>query len=174
MEAWGGAKGFRVLLRKREGARIHASSSSSGSVGGDVTTGGQGRGTRRSTRRIPVMTAINSRKRAIRQSSSSPTSIPYPTGALSKQKPRKRPIIPSSPVPAWLRAEADTSTIRTFTAVRAIVNRLKADFKELRDGESPVASGGGRVPMTRFPDIEILPVFHEAVFEQQRRGMVKR
>lgn len=204
MEAWGGVRGFRVLLRRREGARIRAgagrgdvsmdsraSASASAGVGdgdGDgITTGGQRRVTRSSIRTKDKSTATTATADSNREvtpppctsqnSPSSPTPTPTPTpspspaSTRSKQKLRKKPTIASSPVPAWLRAETDPSAVRTFAEVRAIVNRVKADFEEMRDRTRPSSAEGKKAAMPKFPDIEILPVFYEDIFvAQQGRG----
>ncbi|RJE17432.1 hypothetical protein PHISCL_10231 [Aspergillus sclerotialis] len=192
MEAWGGIRGFRVLLRRREGARIRAGkagvgcgdismdSHSSGSArGGNGPTEGPRRVTRSSTRGKSATTAIAdsisevTSPRTSQNSPSSPTLTPTPSPAgttRSRAKLRKRPTIASSPVPAWLRADTDPSAIRTFAEVRAIVNRVKADFEELRDRKLSTSAGEGKAVMPKFPDIEILPVFYEGIFVEQQRG----
>lgn len=77
-----------------------------------------------------------------------------------KEKLRKKPTIPASPVPGWLRAETDERAVRSFDEIRAIVNRLKMGFEGQRDGVR--SEEGGEEVMHRFPDIEILPVFKDA------------
>lgn len=160
MESWGFVKGFKVVLRKREGIRVRVERKDENGHGRVVT--------RSAARGISSYSESTSDKGSVGSSTAefigfSPVSQlkNKKRGAASKQ-PRRKPTILPSPVPEWLRDEASVTQVRTFMEVIAIVNKLKADFESQRNGDGEPRENGERL-VARFPDIEILPVFVESV-----------
>ena len=176
MEEWAdsGIEGFRVVLRRRvthppPPPRNRPPATGGRAVGRRVTRSST------SSSSLPSSAAASTRKTrksTIRQAKSSAseeqTSGFHPNKEGNKEgqkKQRKKPTIIPSPVPAWLRAEADATRVRSFAEVRDIVERLKEGFEQGRDSGSGAlrssAVDGGMDGTVRFPDIEILPVFRD-------------
>lgn len=166
MQEWGRIRGFLLLLRRREGVRVGTGTGTATDVQEEAGPGVRGRVVTRSLARSRALSvSVSAEKKAADVPAAAMTPVSTPKKQSPKQ-PRRKPTILASPVPAWLRGEADPVAVRTFDDIRCIVDRLKGGFERQRGGES------GSVEVAKFPDIEILPVFYEdvKVGRGRRRG----
>ena len=171
MQEWGGVTGFRVVLRRREMMRI--SSSGDGvetagvgdeddEVGDEDDEDGEGEAG-------PGTDDVEQKRKQTKTRSSTATGTKQTTGKVAGAgragRGRKKPSIPSAPVPAWLRVEASPTTIRSFDEVEGFVTRLMGELEGVTSGNGTGnGTGTGTAKKTvevRFPDVEILPVFKD-------------
>lgn len=177
MEMWGGAKGFEMVLRRREVERVD------GVDGVDDGSGGGRVGTRKSARvsavkgqeqdggedgdgdeTVYTSGSSNDNDHDDNPSSSEHTPRRRSTSFRAKNKAkgrRKKPNIEPAPVPDWLRQEVGPN--KSFDDIRGIISRLLEYLTVLREE--------GRKKEIRFPDIEILPEFQGWVFEMEKASV---
>ncbi|KAE8348887.1 hypothetical protein BDV28DRAFT_142491 [Aspergillus coremiiformis] len=134
MEQWGGVKGWEVVLRKREEERLRG--------GMQISCGRENEGGGIVSNAWDTDVIV----------SSASSSGGGEGGSMLRG--RRKPVVVSSPVPAWLLMEVGRG--RSFADLRGLVCRVRGYLDALRERGVP----GDRIV---FPDIELLPVFQSWV-----------
>ncbi|KAJ5288931.1 hypothetical protein N7478_001961 [Penicillium angulare] len=169
IEEWNGVESFELTLRRRESMRVNEAD-------GHATNGNRdSNGTGKNHRASGAARSENSRVGTSRMTNAG----------------RRHPTAVIAPVPEWLRKS--TGPNKSFTEIRAIVDRIREYLAGLRDqeraqearqearqeaGETTSRSSRGfrkfkkdkesqrhQISQVRFPDVEILPRFRDWVIQ---------